>query len=59
MYGPPPGPPPDHAYYATNMNPYKFSNDDRPSPPPYVKGGEGVNMPQETNYSSVSSEAFS
>lgn len=55
MYGPPPGPPPSHPYYTGNMNQYEFSNKDpesQPSPPPYVKNGEGASMPQGTNYSS-------
>lgn len=59
MYGPPPGPPPSHPYHTGNMSPYGFSNKDpesQPTPPPYVKNGEGVSMPQGTDYSSVSGE---
>ncbi|KAG1764128.1 hypothetical protein EDD22DRAFT_884560 [Suillus occidentalis] len=55
MYGPPPGPPPSHPYHTGNMSPYEFSNKDpgsQPTPPPYVKNGEGVSMPQGTDYSS-------
>jgi hypothetical protein len=49
-YMPPPGPPPNTA----NMNPYELNEypGSQPPPPPYVKGGEGVSMPQETSYSS-------
>ncbi|KAG2112452.1 hypothetical protein BD769DRAFT_1391890 [Suillus cothurnatus] len=37
-----------------NMNPYELNEypGSQPPPPPYVKGGEGVSMPQETSYSS-------
>ncbi|KAG2364332.1 hypothetical protein BDR07DRAFT_1482608 [Suillus spraguei] len=53
-YGPPPGPPPGHSSNIASMNPYEFHEhpESRPPPPPYMKGGEGVSMPQETNYSS-------
>ncbi|KAG1874309.1 hypothetical protein F4604DRAFT_1925182 [Suillus subluteus] len=53
-YAPPPGPPPGHPSNTASMNPYElheYPGSQHP-PPPYVKGGEGVNMPQETNYSS-------
>ncbi|KAG2345990.1 hypothetical protein BDR05DRAFT_998045 [Suillus weaverae] len=53
-YAPPPGPPPGHPFNTASMNPYEFNEypELRPPPPPYVKGGEGVTMPQEANYSS-------
>ncbi|KAG2031898.1 hypothetical protein BDR03DRAFT_82199 [Suillus americanus] len=52
-YAPPPGPPPGHPSHAASMNPYELHEylGSQP-PPPYVKGGEGISMPQETNYSS-------
>ncbi|KAG1845877.1 hypothetical protein DFJ58DRAFT_502862 [Suillus subalutaceus] len=52
-YAPPPGPPPGHPSNTASMNPYELNEyPGSQPPPPYVKGGEGVEMPQETNYSS-------
>ncbi|KAG2132891.1 uncharacterized protein EDB93DRAFT_889877 [Suillus bovinus] len=45
------GAPPGHMSNTANMNPYEYPGS-QPPPPPYVKGEGGVNMPQETNYSS-------
>lgn len=53
-YAPPPGPPPGPPCNTASMNPYELNEypGSQPPPPPYVKGGEGASMPQETNYSS-------
>ncbi|KAG1738519.1 hypothetical protein EDB19DRAFT_1714034 [Suillus lakei] len=53
-YAPPPGPPPGHPSNTASMNPYEYNAypGSQPAPPPYMKDGKGVSMPQETNYSS-------
>ncbi|KAG1747734.1 uncharacterized protein EDB91DRAFT_1114560 [Suillus paluster] len=56
MYAPPSGPPPGHSYNVASMSPYEYDAHpgSQPAPPPYVKEGDGVIMPQDGYYSSPS-----